>query len=146
MSKLKLKRTFAIKKTVALIIKRGKKVKAFNLLCKGLTNIKKINTKTSALELFTPTVNKLQPYVTLKYIKKSGIKRGIPTLLSPQKSNSRACRLLVTSIRKRTEYTFSEKFSSEFLDLLSQQGLAIKRKRENEKLILESRSNIDFIR
>ncbi len=122
-----------ISKFVNLLMIDGKKTIAENILYNSL-NILGEKIKKDKLNLLVLIIDKVKPIVEIKSRRVGGTTYQIPVEVRPLRGNTLAIRWIIYAAKKRKDNNMSLCLSNEFLDILENKGLAIKKKDDVHKM------------
>lgn len=117
---------FVLKKFINMLVKKGKKSKARNILKKTFINIKEITGKNPYIVLFT-SLKKLKPYIETKKMRKAGRVEEIPVPLKKRRQSFLMFKWFFLSFRtnKLKTYNVFNLLTKEILDLNKNKGNAL---------------------
>lgn len=156
-------------KFVNLLMKHGKKSKAYNILYKALKslyaknlslkikteknkNFSKLNTKNAwkfffAKKLLVQAIENVQPSVEVRNVKVSGRTYQVPAIVSKKRQTILAIRWIIDFARKRKQTSnssFSECLATELFDAVKKSGKAKQKKDMLHQLAESNRAYMRF--
>ncbi|MDR3126412.1 MAG: 30S ribosomal protein S7 [Rickettsiales bacterium] len=111
----------------------GKRTVA-NAIMYGALEILKEKTKKDELEQFVEIVEKLKPALEVRSRRVGGATYQVPTEVGAVRREALAIRWIIEAARKRGEKTMDARLAGEFLDILSGNGAALKKKSDVHKM------------
>jgi ribosomal protein S7 len=139
----KITRRLIIKKILNLIIKKGKKNKAFKILVNILLKIKIITKKSPYLILLSGIKN-LKPYVEITKVRKAGKIYEVPVPLTKKKQLFLVLHWMLSAAKLKNKSNFSKALISEIFDNFFKKGVSIKTKENLVKKIYINRAITHF--
>jgi len=125
------------------LIKHGKIINSIKIVSDVLI---KINQKTSNLTFFFSKIKKnMHLPLKLRLRVVAGRKIHIPVILKEDKEIMFILRIILSSIKNRSENNLKEKIFNELLDIFNNKGLSIKRKMQFTKELHDNLPNIRFL-
>ncbi|CAL4324001.1 30S ribosomal protein S7 [Buchnera aphidicola] len=120
-------------KFINILMMHGKKSIAENIVYSAL---EKISTKSNknALDIFDEILEHVRPTVEVKSRRVGGSTYQVPIEVRPERRNTLAMRWIVESARKRSDHSMCLKLFNEFVDVLDNKGLAIKKRNEVHRI------------
>lgn len=111
----------------------GKRTVASGIVYGALDTVK-VKTKKDELEQFNDIVDRVKPALEVRARRVGGATYQVPTEVRPVRRESLAIRWIIEAARKRHEKTMVEKLAGEFLDIISGNGGALKKKSDVHKM------------
>lgn len=111
----------------------GKRTVASGIVYGALDTVK-TKTKKDELEQFNDIVDRVKPALEVRARRVGGATYQVPTEVRPVRRESLAIRWIIEAARKRHEKTMVEKLAGEFLDIISGNGGALKKKSDVHKM------------
>ena len=111
----------------------GKRTVASGIVYGALDTVK-AKTKKDELEQFNDIVDRVKPALEVRARRVGGATYQVPTEVRPVRRESLAIRWIIEAARKRHEKTMVEKLAGEFLDIISGNGGALKKKSDVHKM------------
>ncbi|MBV2145871.1 MAG: 30S ribosomal protein S7, partial [Wolbachia endosymbiont of Pissodes strobi] len=119
---------------VNIMMLNGKKTLSQNILYSALNIVfKKVNKYN--IDIFENIIDKVRPLIEVKSRKIGGSTYQIPTEIKSERKDTLAIRWIIISARKRSKNeSMFLKLSNEFIDILDNKGLSIKKRDEMHKM------------
>ncbi len=134
-------------KLIQMLIKKGKKAKAFKLVLVILKNLKEKQLKGfDAYLIITKAIKYLKPLVYVQKIRKGRKVFYLPKVIKIEKKISISLYWLLTSVNKRKERKIQKRLTREFLDCFFNKGQSILKKRSLYKTLSLSRPFLYFLK
>jgi len=105
-----------------------------NAILYGALDILRNKTKKDELPLFIEIVEKVKPTLEVRSRRVGGATYQVPTEVSAVRREALAMRWIIAAARKRGEKTMDARLAGEFLDILSGNGAALKKKTDVHKM------------
>lgn len=122
-----------ITKFINVIMERGKKAKAENIVYKSL-DILAEKTGKPALEVFDKALNNARPLLEVKPRRVGGATYQVPIEVPQQRSMAIAFRWLRDLARTRSGKPMQEKLADELMDAYNGTGSAVKKREDTHKM------------
>ena len=126
-----------IKKFINFFMLKGKKLKFEIILNKVFIKLKLLGY--NPLEIFSNFIFKLKPLVGLKLTKFRRRKILFPILLKKEKSYFFLIKWFYESILKRSEKNLVDRIVNEFLDIINNRGLTVKKFNDFNLIVVENK-------
>jgi small subunit ribosomal protein S7 len=133
----------AVAKFTNCLMRQGKKSKARNILYKAFDIITE-KTKKEGPEVFQEALGKVTPVVGIKARRVGGGVYQVPIELSPARKSYLCNDWLISSARKRSERTMSERLAYEIIAAAQGEGSAIKKKTDMHRMAESNRAFSHF--
>ena len=111
----------------------GKRTVA-NTILYGALEILRDKTKKEELPLFVEIIDKVKPTLEVRSRRVGGATYQVPTEVNATRREALSMRWIITAARKRGEKTMDARLAGEFLDILSGNGAALKKKTDVHKM------------
>jgi small subunit ribosomal protein S7 len=128
------------------LIKEGKKYYAINIYIKILESLKSYSKNEIGLDILLDLIHKLKPAVNIRSKKVAGINYQLPSPITDVRASKIAVSWFFKALSNRSEKTLYSKVLSEFLDIKNNKGYAIQKKQYHEKLALDNRPFLHFLK
>ena len=122
-----------VSKFTNYIMQDGKRTVS-NTILYGALDILRNKTKKDELPLFVEIVEKVKPTLEVRSRRVGGATYQVPTEVSAVRREALAMRWIIAAARKRGEKTMDARLAGEFLDILSGNGAALKKKTDVHKM------------
>lgn len=122
-----------VAKLVNSIMLDGKKGVAQGIVYDAFDRIKEI-TGEEPLEVFNKAMENIMPVLEVKARRIGGANYQVPVEVRPARRNTLALRWLTKYTRLRGEKTMSERLAKEIVDASNNQGAAVKKKEDTQKM------------
>lgn len=122
-----------IEKFIACIMRKGKKSIARRIFWDAVESLKK-RTKEDPLEIFEKALLNATPLVEVRPKRVGGAVYQVPTEVPAKRQQSLSVRWLIGAARERKGATMAEKLALELLDAAGNQGGAVKKKEDIQKM------------
>jgi len=135
--------SITVAKLINYIMKAGKKQVATRQVYRTLESLMKNKEKKDPVVILEEALNNIKPRVEVRPRRIGGAVYQVPTPLRTHRQNSLSLRWLVNSARMRPNsqyHTFSEKLTAEILEAQKNQGPAIAKRLEAEKMAEANRA------
>jgi small subunit ribosomal protein S7 len=123
-----------VSKFINVIMERGKKSIAENIVYDALETLKKKTGKDNALELFQTVLDNIRPMLELKSRRVGGATYQVPIEVGTERGITIAMRWLRNFARQRRGGPMSDRLAQELLDAYQKQGSAIKKRDDTHKM------------
>ena len=123
-----------VSKFINVIMERGKKSIAENIVYDALETLKKKTGKENALELFQAVLDNIRPMLELKSRRVGGATYQVPIEVSSERGITIEMRWLRNFARQRKGGPMSDRLAQELLDAYQKQGSAIKKRDDTHKM------------
>lgn len=122
-----------IEKFISCLMQKGKKSIARRIFADAIGVMKK-RTKESPLEVFSKALLNATPLVEVRPRRVGGAVYQVPVEVSPRRQQSLSVRWLIRAARERRGAKMSEKLALELLDAAGNQGGAVKKKEDIQRM------------
>jgi len=122
-----------VSKFANYLMQDGKRTVASAILY-GALGILRDKTKKDELPLFIEIVEKVKPTLEVRSRRVGGATYQVPTEVSAVRREALSMRWIISAARKRGEKTMDARLAGEFLDILSGNGAALKKKTDVHKM------------
>jgi small subunit ribosomal protein S7 len=122
-----------IAKFINVIMTRGKKSIAEQIVYRALEQIKKRTSK-DPLEVFNQAINNVKPMVEVKSRRVGGANYQVPVEVRPVRRMALAMRWLREAARKRGEKSMGQRLAAELLEASEGRGGAVKKREEVHRM------------
>lgn len=95
--------------------------------------------------IFMELINKLRPAARLKSKRIGGANYQVPVEISQETSFKAAMKMIISAARSKTGRSMAERLSAEFINVLNEEGEAIKKRNEMIKRIEASKAFAHFL-
>ena len=133
----------AIAKFINYIMHGGKKSIAERIVYDALEIVAK-KEKKEALEVFNTAVKNISPSVEVRGKRIGGANYQIPVPVRGNRQQSLAFRWIIEAARKKSGRAMSERLASEIIDAANEEGTAIKKKTDVQKMAEANRAFSHF--
>lgn len=126
-----------VNKMITAIMKDGKKSVAEKQVYNCLEIVKKDNKDADVITLLEQALDNIRPKVEVRPRRIGGAVYQVPTIVRGNRQNSLALRWLVNAARNlpnKQYHTFSEKLASEIISALKNEGSAVTKRLEVERM------------
>lgn len=123
----------AVAKFINYIMERGKKSVAQRVVYDAFDIISK-KTKQDALDVFNSAIKNISPSVEVRGKRIGGANYQIPVPVRGSRQQSLAFRWIIEAARNKTGRAMSERLASEIMDAANEEGTAIKKKTDVQKM------------
>jgi len=123
-----------ISKFINVIMERGKKSTAENIVYHALDKLMKKTGKDNALELFQGVLDNVRPMLELKSRRVGGATYQVPIEVSSERGITIAMRWLRNFARGRKGGPMSDRLAGELFDAYQKQGAAVKKREDTHKM------------
>ncbi len=134
-------------KLTQMLIKKGKKAKAFKIV---LIILKKLREKQlkgfDAYLIINKAIKYLKPLIYVQKVRKGRKIFYLPKVVKIEKKISICLYWLLTSVKKRKERTIESRITKEFLDCFFNKGQSILKKRSLYKTLSSNRPFLYFLK
>ena len=118
-----------VAKFVNYVMLDGKKAVVEGHIYKAFDNLQE-KLKRDAIEIFNEAIEKITPSVEVRSRRIGGATYQVPTEVSERRGTALALQWLVTSIRKQSGKSLSEKIFKSIMEIINNTGWAYKKKEE----------------
>ena len=146
LNKLNLEKNFFIKSFLGNLVKCGNRDKAYVLYVRILEKIKMEYPDREPNVVLKGALEKIKPLVNLRVKKVAGISYQLPCPLDDVRATKMAVNWFFISIKNRNEVTLYKKLIAEILDILNDKGGSIQKKNMHEKIALDNRAFLFFLK
>jgi small subunit ribosomal protein S7 len=123
-----------VAKFVNVIMTRGKKSVAENIVYKALEQIQKKASGKDALEIFTQALQNVRPAVEVKSRRVGGANYQVPVEVRPVRRTALAMRWIREAARKRGEKSMDIRLAGELMEASEGKGGAVKKREEVHRM------------
>lgn len=134
-----------VAKLVNVIMERGKKSTAQKIVYSAF-DIIEAKAKRPAIEVFTDAMNNVSPSLEVKSKRVGGANYQIPMQVRAERRQQLAFRWLITAARTKKGKPMAEKLSTEILAAAENQGDAVKKKMDVQRMAEANRAFAHFAR
>lgn len=128
------------------LIKTGNRNKAYVFYVKLIARLKKDFPNKDPIDVLINSFNLMKPLVNLRVKKVAGISYQLPCPIDEIKSFKVSMKWFFGSLKLRKEKGIYNKMRSEILDVLNGKGLTLQRKYFHEKVVLDNRAFLFFLK
>ena len=118
-----------VAKFVNYVMLNGKKAVVEKNIYEALENLQE-KLKRDAIEIFNEAIEKITPSVEVRSRRIGGATYQVPTEVSERRGTALALKWLITSIRRQSGKTLSEKIFKSIMEVINNTGWAYKKKEE----------------
>ena len=118
-----------VAKFVNYVMLNGKKAVVEKNIYEALENLQE-KLKKDAIEIFNEAIEKITPSVEVRSRRIGGATYQVPTEVSERRGTALALKWLITSIRRQSGKTLSEKIFKSIMEVINNTGWAYKKKEE----------------
>jgi len=137
--------SIALAKFINYIMERGKKTIAQKIVYTALDNLE-AKTKRPALEVFEEAVKNVAPLLEVKSRRVGGANYQIPLHVRAERRQQLAYRWIIAAAKARKGVPMAEKLTLELLAALENQGDAMKKKQDVQRMAEANRAFAHFAR
>lgn len=134
-----------VAKLVNVIMERGKKSTAQKIVY-GAFDLIEAKAKRPPFEVFTDAMNNISPSLEVKSKRVGGANYQIPMQVRAERRQMLAFRWLITAARSKKGKPMAEKLSTEILAAAENQGDAVKKKQDVQRMAEANRAFAHFAR
>ncbi|MBP9864180.1 30S ribosomal protein S7 [Patescibacteria group bacterium] len=134
-----------VAKLINYVMKDGKKSTAQRIVYQALDIIEE-KTKTPAIDTFNTAVNNISPLLEVKSKRVGGANYQIPMQVRAERRTQLAFRWLLLAARSKKGKPMAEKLATEILAAAENQGDAVKKKQDVQRMAEANRAFAHFAR
>jgi len=86
------------------------------------------------IRVFHDALSNVRPAIEVRSRRVGGATYQVPVEVRNERSQALAIRWLITSARKRSEHTMTERLSGELLDAVNNRGTAVKKREDTHRM------------
>jgi small subunit ribosomal protein S7 len=126
-------------KFINSVMYEGKRSVAESIVYGALDKVHARSGKNS-IEQFHEALTNVKPALEVRSRRVGGATYQVPTEVRPERAQALAIRWIITSARRRSEKTMTDKLAAEFMDAANNRGASVKKREDTHKMAEANRA------